>query len=52
MTMSLIFAGIFGLRVRGGEMSSPFISFSRSAGAGVLYGSTPVSIWYIVTPSE
>ncbi len=30
----------------------PLISFSRSAGAGVLYGSTPVSIWYIVTPSE
>jgi hypothetical protein len=52
MTMSLIFCGTFGLRVRGGEMSSPFISFSRSAGAGVLYGSTPVNIWYIVTPSE
>ena len=28
------------------------ISRSRSAGAGVSYGSIPVSIWYIVTPSE
>ena len=28
------------------------ISLSRSAGAGVSYGSVPVSIWYIVTPSE
>ena len=41
MTMSLSFVGIFAFRVRGGETSSPLISFSRSAGAGVLYGSTP-----------
>ena len=44
--------GIFGFLSRGGDTSSPRISRSRSAGDGVSYGSTPVSIWYIVTPSE
>ena len=50
--MSLIAFGIAGFFSRGGETSSPDISLSRSAGAGVSYGSIPVSIWYIVTPSE
>ena len=51
-TMSLTAFGICGFFSRGGETSSPRLSRSRSAGAGVSYGSTPVSIWYIVTPSE
>ena len=51
-TMSLIDFGIFGFFSRGAVSSSPFISRSRSAGDGVSYGSTPVIIWYIVTPSE
>ena len=50
--MSLIAFGIDGFLRRGGDTSSPDISFPRSAGAGVSYGSIPVSIWYIVTPSE
>ena len=52
MMMSLSALGIFGFFVRGGETKSPRISFSRSCGDGVSYGSIPVSIWYIVTPSE
>jgi hypothetical protein len=52
MTMSLIAFGIPGFLSRGGDTSSPDISLSRSAGAGVSYGNTPVSIWYIVMPSE
>ena len=37
---------------RGDWTSSPRISRSRSAGAGVWYGRSPVIIWYIVTPME
>ncbi len=50
--MSLIAFGIFGFFSRGALSSSPVIRRSKSAGEGVAYGSTPVSIWYIVTPSE
>ena len=50
--MSLISLGIVGFFSRGGETSSPDSNLPMSAGAGVSYGSTPVSIWYIVTPSE
>ena len=53
MTMSLIaLRDLRVLRAAAAMTSSPRISRSRSAGAGVSYGSTPVSIWYIVTPSE
>ena len=52
MTISLTPFGSFGLRTRGGATSSPVISLASSAGEGVSYGSTPVSIWYIVMPSE
>src|SRR5687768_18009343 len=48
---SIVF-GIFEFLTRGGVTSSPRISFSMSDGAGVLYGSSPVTIWYIVTRSE
>ena len=44
--------GIFGFFRRGGVTSSPVIRRSRSARDGASYGSTPVSIWYMVTPSE
>ncbi len=50
--MSLMRCGMRPFRRRGGDTSSPRISRSRSAGAGVWYGSVPVIIWYIVTPSE
>ena len=43
--MSLMPLGIFGLRVRGGTVSSPRISRSISPGCGVWYGSEPVNIW-------
>ena len=52
MTISLTALGSFGLRTRGGDTSSPVISLASSAGEGVWYGRTPVSIWYIVMPSE
>ena len=51
-TMSLIPFGILAFFSRGDVISSPRISFSMSAGAGVSYGSEPVIIWYIVTPIE
>src|SRR5450759_1805513 len=44
MTMSLIDLGIDGFFSRGGDTSSPDMSLSRSAGAGMSYGRTPVSI--------
>ena len=44
--------GIFAFFTRGDVTSSPRIRRSMSAGAGVSYGSSPVSIWYIVTPTE
>ena len=50
--MSLIAFGILLFFSRGEVISSPFISRSMSAGAGVSYGMVPVSIWYIVTPIE
>ena len=37
--------GTFGLRRRGDDTSSPRSRRSRSACWGVVYGSTPVSIW-------
>ena len=52
ITMSLMALGSFGFFSFGGAASSPRISLSRSAGIGVSYGSTPVNIWYIVTPRE
>ena len=44
ITMSLMSFGISGFLRRGGETSSPDISFPMSDGAGVSYGSMPVSI--------
>ena len=52
MTMSLMALGIFGFLRRGGVTRSFAHQPTEIGGDGVSYGRMPVSIWYIVTPSE
>jgi hypothetical protein len=52
ITMSLSSRGIWVLRIRGGVQRPWATIFSIWAGLGLKYGSMPVSIWYMITPTE